>query len=289
MKAYKIVGSILATAGSLTFNPITPERISNVRVSYAVYLIGQLKYELCFCLILGLFLILPANLWKRHLLGIKGWFFGLSEKLGLERIFFIVTFTSIISIPMIIFFPSLISEVKNIVKARVYFYQELLPVAFRSELLKKAIVLEKAGKLARAEAIYRKIIDYYPNDAYIIGRWERLQGRIAYSNNIFERALKLERSDRRMSRQSFGIIMESLLINPGNEDIKRAVDARIEKLRQGEDSIGEFWRGCKEGREEIIVKGLADWGWFLFEEQILPRYFSGSFRSANEKGSAKNM
>jgi hypothetical protein len=68
-------------------------------------------------------------------------------------------------------------------------------------------------------------------------------------------------------------------LDPTDDFIRSQVQERIQKLREAEPKIVEFYKACEQKDETAAAKLFSEWSWFLFEE-----YFSQGFKSSANRG-----
>ncbi len=268
MKRKRLAGSIVTIISTaiLVLDFLIPEGFSSARVDFSLFLLKQMKYEFFLVLIAGLLLVVPIRVWRIVWSKLRQPFEFLSLRFGITQHLWGFGLVAMV-FPFVIYVFLLSAELKNVFKARLYFYDKLLYSSYKSELLRKATHFEMSGLFGEADLVYQRILKCYPGNWYIEGRRNHLRSKLQYAQACFERGLNIEK---RMGLGRFSILLmaESIRVDPSNQDVLGEVEARYKKLTEGVRVIETFWKAYKSEDGSTLLEIYDKWGWFLFEEGI---------------------
>jgi hypothetical protein len=141
---------------------------------------------------------------------------------------------------------------------------------------------EASNRPDTAVGYYKRILQFFPDDPrhnYLVQqRIDRIEGRLGYARYYLQLSQDLEKQTG-LSRQSFLLLLEASRLDPADDYIRSQVQERIQKLKEAEPRIAEFYKACEQKDEKIAAKLFTDWSWFFFEE-----YFRQNFKSSVNAG-----
>ena len=277
-RAFALIAAVISTTITI-LGALSPEKVDNLRLDFGLFLARSLRYELIAVLILGVFVysatpvrnrIFP-KLWSRRPKFAK---FSDNQKIA-------AVLLSVLTFGFGLFM--LLGIVINLIGAavaRVRFYDTLYS-SYQMELMRKGLAREATNEPDKAILYYKRILQFFPNDPrhnYLAQqRIARIEGRLEFARYYLRLSQDLDRQTG-LSRQSFLLLLEALRLDPTDDFIRSQVQERMQKLREAEPKIVEFYKACEQGDETTAAKLFSDWSWFFFEE-----YFSQNFKSSANK------
>jgi hypothetical protein len=257
------VSAALAVIGALS-----PERVENLRLDFALFLVRQLRFEIGIILIIGLLIAIPKTLKTRILARVTRNFPTFKGRPREDKFVFVIILILVLFIPLINT-PFLLYEGLRATFTRVSFYRAWLYSSYRQELFREGLAREGAGDSHKALYYYRRIIQFFPDDprnSLVQHKIDYVENQIKYAGTYVERSMSLEKRQG-LRRQSFFLLVEGLRLDPTNDYVRNEVRTRIAKL-SNENTPLEFFNAYKSKDEAKAQRLLNEWGWYLFEDDF---------------------
>lgn len=258
------------TAVSLAVNAVgalSPERITDLRLGFVLFMIKHLRLELVAFLLLGILLVLPLSVWKRV--------WNRIGQIISKNIFAAVVFITVALIWLI----PVGKQYFLVARARMYFYQNLLYPTYRQELLDGGSELEAKYHFNEAVSHYRAVITAFPHDFdnwWLRDKIKRIENLVNYSELHAKRALAQARLQG-INRRSFFLLVEALRLNPTSVYLQNEVQGRIERIEAVRDVPMAFYLACRNGDQVAASTIFDDNAWYLFEDEVSNDMLRGPF------------